>query len=188
MSQLELLSKVLRALDEAGCPSMLTGSFASSMQGEPRLSHDIDLVVEFAPQAVSAFTKNFPPPQYHLEEQTIHQAIAAGTMFSLLSVSEGDKVDFWMLTDDPFDISRFGRRQSEDALGIKLFISAPEDTILVKLRWAKISGGSEKQFRDALRVYEVQFGGLDLEYMKKWVHTLGLDDLWARLLREAAPM
>ncbi len=26
-----------------------------------------------------------------------------------------------------------------------------EDTILMKLRWAKLSGGSEKQFTDALR-------------------------------------
>ncbi len=188
MPQLELLSRVLRALDESECPYMLTGSFASSMQGEPRLSHDIDLVVDFKSRAVPAFMKHFPPPEFHLDEQSIRQAIAAGTMFSLLRVSEGDRVDFWMLTDDPFDISRFSRRQSEDALGIKLFISSPEDTILVKLRWAKISGGSEKQFHDALRVYEVQYGGLDLEYLKRWVHTLGVERLWARLLREAAPL
>jgi hypothetical protein len=28
-------------------------------------------------------------------------------------------------------------------------------TILMKLRWAALSGGSERQFTDALRVYEV---------------------------------
>ncbi len=39
-------------------------------------------------------------------------------------------------------------------------------TILAKLRWAKLSGGSEKQFTDALRVFEVQAGELDLDYLE----------------------
>jgi len=37
----------------------------------------------------------------------------------------------------------------------EIWVSSPEDTILAKLRWANLSGGSEKQFIDALRVYEV---------------------------------
>jgi hypothetical protein len=48
MAQQDLLSKVVQALDRSGSAYMLTGSFASSMQGEPRLSHDIDLVVDLA--------------------------------------------------------------------------------------------------------------------------------------------
>jgi predicted nucleotidyltransferase len=59
MSQQELLSKVIRALDETGCAYMLTGSFASSMQGEPRLSHDIDLVVDLRPQALPELLRMF---------------------------------------------------------------------------------------------------------------------------------
>jgi hypothetical protein len=45
MSQSELLKKVIIALEATGTPYMLTGSYASSLQGEPRLTHDIDLVV-----------------------------------------------------------------------------------------------------------------------------------------------
>ncbi len=187
MSQQDLLSKVIRALDESGCAYMLTGSFASSMQGEPRLSHDIDLVVDLRPQALPELLRIFPSPEFYLDEQSIREAIRTRTMFSLLQVSEGDKVDFWILTDDPFDIGRFTRRQHEDVLGMKLFVSSPEDTILAKLRWAKLSGGSEKQFHDALRVYEVQFGAMDMEYLGKWVETLAIQDYWTRLLQEACP-
>lgn len=82
-------------------------------------------------------------------------------MFNLINLKEGDKVDFWILTDDPFDKSRFSRRITEEFMGIKLLVSTPEDTILAKLKWAKESGGSEKQFIDALRVYEVQYGKID---------------------------
>ena len=57
-------------------------------------------------------------------------------------------------------------------------ISAPEDTILMKLQWTKLSGGSEKQFTDALRVYEVQYINLDLSYMETWSQTLQIKELW----------
>ena len=42
MPQQELLKLVIARLDEAGIEYMLTGSLASSLQGEPRATHDID--------------------------------------------------------------------------------------------------------------------------------------------------
>jgi len=70
-------------------------------------------------------------------------------------------------------------------MGIRMQVSSPEDTILAKLQWAQLSGGSEKQFTDALRVYEVQFGKLDLNYMERWVKKLDVESLWKRLKEEA---
>ncbi len=67
-------------------------------------------------------------------------------------------------------------------------ISTPEDTILMKLRWAKLSGGSEKQFTDALRVYEIQYQNLDLNYMEAWAQTLQIKELWEKLKQEAQPI
>lgn len=48
-----------------------------------------------------------------------------------------------------------------------------------------MSGGNEKQFKDALRVYEVQFGKLDLTYLESWVKLLELGPFWNRLIKEA---
>jgi hypothetical protein len=106
-------------------------------------------------------------------------------MFNLIDLNTGDKVDFWMLTDEPFDRSRFLRKISEEFMGLKIQISSPEDTILAKLRWAKLSGGSEKKFTDALRVYEVQYGKLDIDYLEQWTKKLNLESLWKRLVKEA---
>ncbi|MGD2154528.1 MAG: hypothetical protein PVG79_14760 [Gemmatimonadales bacterium] len=69
-----------------------------------------------------------------------------------------------------------------------LWVSSPEDTILAKLRWARLSGGSQKQETDALRVYEVQYSLLDTEYMEGWVEALGLRAEWQRLLEVARPI
>ena len=85
----------------------------------------------------------------------------------------------------PGSRSRFSRRYSEDFSGLQVQVSSPEDTILAKLSWAKLSGGSEKQFADALHVYEVQYGKLDLDYLNQWAEKLDVKPLWKRLTDEA---
>ncbi len=109
-------------------------------------------------------------------------------MFNLLDTEAGDKVDFWIVTDEPFDISRFKRKIEENVFGFTMHVSSPEDTILAKLRWAKLSGGSEKQFTDALRVYEVQYAQLDHDYLTHWVTSLDVTELWERIRKEANPI
>jgi len=164
---------------------MVTGSVASSLQGEPRSTHDVDLVVAVQRPAVKRLVAAFPPPDFYLDEDDVLDAIGSRSVFNLIDTKEGDKVDFWVLTDEPFDRSRFSRKYLEEVTGIRMYVSSPEDTILSKLRWARLSGGSEKQFTDALRVYEVQFENLDLAHLEDWVKKLGLEPLWERLKGEA---
>jgi hypothetical protein len=167
---------------------MAVGSIVSSAYGAPRATHDIDLVVAIPPGAASELVAAFPPPDYYLDLQAVREAIAARgefSMFNLLENSTGDKVDFWVLGDHPYDRECFSRRQVREVLGVTISVQRPEDTILSKLRWAEIAGGSEKQFTDALRVYEVQHGVLDLPYLERWAEALGLQLPWARLKSEA---
>ncbi|HHT9124901.1 MAG TPA: nucleotidyltransferase domain-containing protein [Candidatus Brocadiia bacterium] len=185
MSQQKLLKKVIQVLEDAGIQYMVTGAVASSLQGEPRTTHDIDIIVAIQESDVKELVKAFPPPGYYLDEASAVNAINKHTMFNLIDAKEGDKVDFWILTSEPFDQSRFSRRYIEEVFGLRMQVSSPEDTILAKLRWAKLSGGSEKQFIDALRVYEVQFGKLDINYLEHWAKKLDIESLWKRLQNEA---
>jgi hypothetical protein len=188
MSQQELLKHVVEYLTQAGIEFMVTGSIASTLQGESRATHDIDLVVALPAHMAKDLAAAFPPPAFYLAEDSIHDAIRSRFMFNLISLASGDKVDFWLLTDEPFDQSRFARRYTEEFAGMRLPVSAPEDTILAKLRWAKLSGGSEKQFTDALRVYEVQFTKLDQQYLDQWAKQLGVESEWASLKAQARPI
>lgn len=173
-------------MDRLAIPYMVTGSIASSLQGEPRASHDIDLVVEIKLSVVDALVAAFPPPAFYLDKDAILDALARQGMFNLIDVRSGDKVDFWVLTDDAFDQCRFARRHTRTAANAEFQVSRPEDTILMKLRWAEMSGGSAKQFTDALRVYEVQFAALDINYLTEWVGKLGLAAAWRQLQQAAA--
>ena len=188
MPQQELLKRVLSILDENRIDYMVTGSIVSSIQGEPRATHDVDILVNIKSEQISALLKAFPPPQFYLSEIGIKEALVHKSMFNLIDTQEGDKIDFWILTNGTFDKSRFERKYEEDVLGIKMKISKPEDTILAKLLWAKLSGGSDKQFIDALRVYEVQYRNIDLQYMMHWANQLDIDELWEGLKNQANPI
>jgi hypothetical protein len=105
-------------------------------------------------------------------------------MFNLIDSSAGDKADFWLLTEAPFDRERFSRRMWVEALGLELSVSTPEDTILMKLHWSAQAGGSEKQLGDALRVYELQSGALDEEYLDEWAARLDVAAALAAIRRQ----
>ena len=185
MSQQALLTYIVRALGGAGVPYMLTGSLASSLQGEPRTTHDIDLVVDIAVSDVARVMQALSAPQVYLDEHAVDDAARRRTMFNLIDSSSGDKADFWLLTEDPYDRERFARRLPVEALGLELSVSAPEDTILMKLRWSAKAGGSEKQLGDALRVYEVQAGSLDERYLDEWAARLNVADALAAIRSQA---
>lgn len=185
MSQSELLKKVIQVLEAGGIEYMITGSIVSSLQGEPRSTHDIDILINIQLRSASELAQAFPPPDFYLDEEAIVEAVNQQGMFNLIDITTGDKVDFWILTQEPFDQSRFARRYIESLSDFNLHVSSPEDTILAKLRWAKLAGGSEKQFTDALRIYEIQFEGLDMTYLEQWVKRLGVAELWKRLVDEA---
>ncbi len=188
MSQLQLLNLVISQLNTIGIPSMLTGSLASSLQGEPRSTHDVDLLVDMNLSQVDSFVELFKLPEFYLSHAAVHEAVQLRRMFNLLDLESGDKVDFWLVTEDPFDQSRFRRRRPTNVGVTSVDVSSPEDTILMKLKWSVASGGSEKQFHDAIRVYEVQAVRLDIHYIEGWLDHLKITDLWKRLLAEADPV
>jgi hypothetical protein len=188
MSQQKLLKRIIHILDSLKIDYMVTGSVSSSLQGEPRSTHDIDLVVDLTRDSASQLYDALPPSDYYVSEQAMQEALTQRTTFNLVDLVGGDKVDFWILTDEPFDQMRFARKQMAEVAEMHFAVSTPEDTILMKLRWSELSGGSQKQFIDALRVYEVQYGVLDFDYLNEWASRLNVDQLWQKLRAEAMPL
>jgi ornithine cyclodeaminase/alanine dehydrogenase-like protein (mu-crystallin family) len=73
MLQPKLLIKVLALLNENEIDYMITGSLVSSIQGEPRATHDVDIVVNITSAAIPALMKTFLPPDYYLSQSAIEQ-------------------------------------------------------------------------------------------------------------------
>ena len=185
MSQQELLIAVVRCLDTAKIDYMMTGSLASSLFGEPRSTHDFDIVVAFCEDRLEELHALLAQLDGYVDPESMRRAIKNGTMFNYIDHATGLKVDFWMLGREPYEEACFARRRAEALFGVPVYVATPEDVILSKLRWARRSGGSVKQFVDALRVFEVQQPALDLGYIDRWAGALDLTSEWERLRREA---
>jgi hypothetical protein len=146
-----LLTRVVAALESVGVVHRLTGSLASSLHGEARATHAIDLVVDIRAEVVTPVVGALEEPNTYLDDQAVADAVRRRTLFNLLDTTTGDQVDFWLLRDEPFDRERFARRTEVEVLGLRLAVSSPEDTILMKLRWAAQSGGRTRQRRRSCR-------------------------------------
>ena len=185
MPQLELLEKTVKILTGNNIQYMLTGSIVSSLQGIPRSTHDIDIIISITKADIPKIIKSFSQEDYYINENSIEEAINNKSQFNILDINEGDKIDFWILTDSEFDKIRFSRKQKVILFNFEAYVPTAEDTILQKLYWSKLSDGSKKQYNDALNVFEIQYGKLDIKYMANWSKKLGIESLFNKIKSEA---
>jgi hypothetical protein len=186
VSQQELLKLVVDRLDSLKIGYFVTGSWSSSLLGEPRSTHDLDLVVQLDQTHVPLLVESFIGERFYLSAAAITDAIQNRSMFNLLHLNSGDKVDFWLLTETAWDQERFRRREQADVFGTVIQVATAEDTILAKLRWSKLSGGSEKQMQDARGVFEVQSSRLNVPYIEHWVQELDVTKEWQTLNKKTS--
>jgi len=145
-AELEVLQDAIARLEGAGIAYMLTGSVALSYYAEPRMTRDVDLVVELAHRDPKSIVALFGP-DYYVSEADVGRAIASRTMFNVLHLGQVVKLDLIVRKDTAYRRQEFGRRARVQLPGFEAWIVSKEDLILSKLAWAKESR-SELQMRD----------------------------------------
>lgn len=158
---------------------MLAGSFASSFHGDPRTTHDIDLVIAPTRESLVALVRSLDPDRYYVSEPAALDAFDRRGQFNVVLLDSGWKADLILRKERPFSRSEFERRQSASIGGVEVFIATAEDTIVAKLEWAK-QGESERQLRDVAGILDVSGSNLDRPYIDRWVAELGLLVEWDR--------
>ena len=178
-----VLVRVVEALDRLRIPYLVTGGLAVTYYGEPRTTHDIDLVVQVSRANVEPLASELAA-DFYVDVEAAKVALAEGGMFNAIHEDSGFKVDFWMLTEDGFEQTRFARRVKVCVLGVTMSLPTAEDVIISKLDWYRQSD-VDKHYSDALGVVRVQAGKLDAGYVEKWCRIKATLDSWLRLQREA---
>lgn len=178
---------VARAIESASGAYFVGGSVASSFQGEPRATNDIDIVLELPLGRISAFVEALGP-DFELDVDMLRDALLHGRTCNIFFLPFLTKVDLFAVGPSPFDQVEFSRRKAVTvrATGENLVLKTPEDTVLRKLLWYREGGEtSEKQWRDLIEVLRVSGPSMDHEYLSSWGDRLGLSDLLARARAEA---
>ena len=159
---------------------MITGSTASNVYAVPRMTRDIDIVVELSERDTEKFILAFEMDHY-LEPESVREAVKRKRMFNIIHDQYIIKVDFVVRKDTPYRLKEFSRKKRISVDGQELHIVAPEDLILSKLEWAKDSK-SEVQLRDVNNLLQSVIG-LDRRYLARWAKQLGVDSLYRKATR-----
>lgn len=178
--QLEFLHHVVSRLESAGIPYMLTGSVAMSLYSQPRMTRDIDLVVECTDTRAEDWVRLFGDDCY-VSPEAVSEAIAHGGMFNIIHTEGVAKADFIVRRSEEYRQVEFARRQRRRIGDQDVMVVAREDLVLSKLLWWK-KRESAIQLQDLQWLLE-STAAMDMAYLEDWAARLGVGPKLQELLR-----
>lgn len=179
MSQeLEVLKIVTQRLQKGKIPYMITGSIATSFYAVPRMTRDIDIVIEIktedADRLLTFFEKDF-----YIDRDSVIEAIDQKGMFNVIHNEYVLKIDFIVRKDSSHWKLEFERRRPIEIEGVPMWVVSPEDLILSKLFWAKDSL-SEMQLGDVKNLLNM-VKDIDIRYVGQGIQSLGLEEIYSKV-------
>ena len=166
-------------LDQLGIPHMVVGSFASSAHGLPRTTQDIDVVIDPSASQLVALVAAIDPDRFYVDADAARDALRRRTMFNVIDMSNGWKLDLVIRKATPHAIEELRRRVIGTVAGVAAPLATAEDVILAKLGWAR-EGASDRQLADVAGILATRGAQLDRAYLERWIGELDLDELWQR--------
>jgi len=167
--ELDIVRDVSDRLTQAGIAFMLTGSMAMNAYAQPRMTRDVDVVIEGEttdlPRLLSAFR-----PSYYIDEQAVERALRNEGLFNAIHREWVFKVDCIVRKHTPYRVMEFARRQRKQVGDSETWVVSKEDLILSKLCWGNDSK-SEYQARD---IRNLLVTGCDRDYVAKWAAELNV--------------
>ncbi|MDH4196301.1 MAG: nucleotidyltransferase family protein [Candidatus Aminicenantes bacterium] len=182
MDQRELLHHAARCFNDRRIPYFITGSVASFLYGEPRLTQDIDIVADIRERNIPGLLECFPKKEFYIDDFSIRRAIHEKSQFNIIHPSSGIKIDIIIPKGGTFDRQRFERRRAvRTPGGLIIQYSSPEDIIISKLEFYR-EGRSEKHLRDIAGIVKISGEELDLGYIAAVTQGKGLKEIWQDFL------
>jgi hypothetical protein len=147
---------------------MISGSLALNVYCIPRMTMDIDIVIELDHTNLPHFLEIFSTG-YYLNEDIVKQEISRKGMFNVIDYTSGFKIDFIVRKDTDYRRLEFSRKILKVIDGIPLWIVTAEDLILSKIEWIQILQ-SDRQIRDIKMLLSLP--GIEKEYIISWCQKL----------------
>lgn len=184
MQSLELLDIFITPLEKSQIPYFVTGSIASIFYGEPRLTHDIDVVVHLSKADFSKIPISFPFENYYCPPEEVIQIENNRKPyghFNLIHHESGFKADIYTDIDDELHNWAFKNRKRIEVLGLSLWIAPPEYVIIRKLEFFR-EGRSEKHLIDIQKMLSQIINDLDLDFLEKQITQRRLVEIWDKVI------
>ena len=180
MAHEDLIQLFVVPLNQASIRYVITGAMAAIVYGAPRLTDDIDLVVELGEQDAGELARMYPEPDYYApgkEVVLVEMRRATRGHFNVIHVPSGLKADFYLVGRDP--LHRWAiERKREIRVGDQIcWVAPPEYVILRKLQFYQ-EGGAEKHLEDIRRMLDISGDSLDMRWLESKAGQLGVGEVW----------
>jgi hypothetical protein len=165
-------------LEQLGVPYMITGSTAGILYGEPRMTHDVDIVVDLHLSDVERFVAAFPLDDFYCPpDDVLAIEVKRGQRghANLIHHATGFKADIYIAFDA---LHRWGlaRRKTLDVDGLRVCVAPVEYVIVRKLEYFR-EGKSEKHLRDIRSMLAIS--DVDIAEIARLVGERGLAAEWS---------
>ena len=107
--ELEVLKIVTRRLNEAEIPYMISGSIAANYYTVPRMTRDIDIVIELEQGDIDKFVGLFEK-DFYLNRETVTNEVSRRGMFNLIHNRYVVKIDFIVNKSSAYEQAAFSRK------------------------------------------------------------------------------
>ena len=164
-----------------GIRYMVTGAVASIVYGEPRLTNDIDVVIDLTPRTVEPFLSLFPIEQFYCPPSEVILVEIARSQrghFNLIHHETGFKADIYTSGRDKLNHWGLDNRKLFKIEGDDLWLAPVEYVILRKLEYYR-EGQSEKHLRDIAGILSISPDQIDFNELNEKVKQLMLEKEWS---------
>jgi hypothetical protein len=182
----DLLELFVARLDEIAVSYLVTGSVAATLYGEPRATHDIDLIVDLTAAGRDALSRAFPAAEFYLPppEVVLLESRREGRgHFNIIHLASGLKADVFLVGDDEIHAWAFRNARHYPVGKLEVRVAPPEYVIVRKLEFYR-EGGSPKHLRDIRAMLSLSPELIDMPTLEDWVQRRGLSEPWAEVRAE----
>ena len=183
MPEVNLFLMFTQRLNTLGAPYMVSGSVAVIIYGEPRLTHDVDLIVVLDREHIARLTEAFPPAEFYCPPSEIIAVEAAREQrghFNIIHQQTGFKADMYLSGRDPLHAWGLARARRLEVEGQVVVVAPPEYVILRKLEYYR-GAGSEKHLRDIRSMLGTSPEAIDRVELEKQIAARGLQEAWRQV-------
>jgi Nucleotidyl transferase AbiEii toxin, Type IV TA system len=176
------LGKIIAILQTYKIKFHLTGGVTSVAYGEPRMTQDVDIVVDngAVQRQLDSFIESLRISDFLFDETAIRTAVDQKQMFQLLDSVEALKLDIYPRELIPGELERSNTLELFE--GMIVPIASLTDTATAKLIW--ISKGSHKSRRDLRQLIRISTAS-QRRTIEQMAADLGLRELLSEVLLES---
>jgi len=182
MQAVDLFLVFIQPLNEASIQYMVTGAAGVILYGTPRMTHDLDLVLELSKQQIENIADSFQEDTFYCPPREVlltEIGRAQRGHFNLIHHETGFKADCYLMGSDTLHQWAMMHRNEIDYQGQKIQVAPPEYIIIRKLQYYQ-EGKSEKHLSDIQSILDVSPDRIDRPELEKWLKEKRLTDLWSK--------